>query len=1218
GYCWMILCTFLVLLIYSSMKRFTAFILCLGLIGCRSGFVFGAEEYNSVEAEEAADADLNGDGLTFDSEAWQYNSSYDVYYQTGVVYCSDPYDTSYESFGIYVPAAYMYMTANSGGTYTFNSFTDTAVGEYTAETAPIVIPVNTAGYAAQAAPTGFSSGVSTYTSEGIVYLYAGCRGRDTTNGGAPWGVSDLKAAIRYYRYNEDVLPGNTDCIFTFGHSGGGAQSSLVGASGDSELYYPYLYSIGAAGIEYDSSSDTYSSTISDATFGAMCWCPITALDYADCAYEWLMGQYSSSGTRAEGTWTSLLSDDMSEKFAEYINSLTLEDEDGNILSLTDEDEDGIYITGSYYDYVLGQIEYSLNDFIDSYTDSSGSFSYSSSSGGGSSDGPGGSSEGPGGSSDEGPDGSTGGPDSGMVMTSADMASVSDEALLEYLLSIDENFDTDDAWITYDSDADWFSVRSIEDFVLYGSKSASKDVGAFDDLNKSQAENYVFGSGSNEAAHFDSVMAELMASNYSEYAEADSSVSASEISAYAASYQSDYNSYTSDALLGYGSQYRQNMYNPMYYLCRDYEGFGSSDLADHWRIKTGIIQSDTSLTVEMNLYLAILEDINDGIIDDVDFSMFWEQGHTTAERAGADSDECFIEWVSDCMEGLKASSGSSEGNNSDETTTDKESKATTDEASETTTDSVSEETTEAAPEGGGSAPDDMNSGIVGDIDDNTALTANDPSCLLVYVLNNEDKIEGWRLENEIADVNDDGNIDASDAAEILTKVLNSAYEFAQTGYSNTQPGEGETEGQSETTTEGTPGDNPGGTHPDGEGSGDSDSEVDQGSSANTITENGTYTGTTYTSTGDDENALRIDGAEVTLENITVNKISGESSDSESGDFYGINAALLATNGAVVTIRNADVSSSAQNGNGIFSYGEGTIVYIYDTTITTTADNSGGIQTTGGGTTYAYDLTVNTSGSSSAAIRSDRGGGTVVVEGGTYTSNGYNSPGVYSTADITVSDAEITANNSEALVIEGENSITLTNCTVYGNMSDTQGSSSSENVHNIMIYQSMSGDAEVGTSYFTATGGSITSNNGDFIYATNTHCIIYLEGVELINNETDGYFLVVSGNGFPWGTEGENGAQAEVTAVGQTIDGDISVDTISTLNLDLTEGSVLTGTVNIIDNAQNGTAVSDNAVITIDSSSVWNLTGNCTVSSLTNNGTINFNGYTITLSDGTVLN
>ena len=203
------------------------------------------------------------------------------------------------------------------------------------------------------------------------------------------------------------------------------------------------------------------------------------------------------------------------------------------------------------------------------------------------------------------------------------------------------------------------------------------------------------------------------------------------------------------------------------------------------------------------------------------------------------------------------------------------------------------------------------------------------------------------------------------------------------------------------------------------------EVTQGTAATTISEDGTYSGESYTSTGDDENALRVDGA-------------------------------------TVTIKNATVTSSAQNGNGVFSYGSGTTVNISDSTITTTADNSGGIQTTGGGTTSASNLVVETSGNSSAAIRSDRGGGTVNVSGGAYTSNGYNSPAVYSTADITVKNANLTENNSEALVIEGKNSITLEDCYVTGNMSDTKGTSSSENVHNVMIYQSMSGDADVGTS------------------------------------------------------------------------------------------------------------------------------------------------------------
>ncbi len=409
-------------------------------------------------------------------------------------------------------------------------------------------------------------------------------------------------------------------------------------------------------------------------------------------------------------------------------------------------------------------------------------------------------------------------------------------------------------------------------------------------------------------------------------------------------------------------------------------------------------------------------------------------------------------------------------------------------------------------------------------------------------------------------------------------------------------------------------------PSGAGGFGGSSTVTQGLAANTIDADGTYTGETYTSTGDDENALRVDGATVTLENVTVDKSAGATSNTENGDFYGVNAALLATNGANVTITGAAVTSSAQNGNGVFSYGEGTVVTISDSSITTTADNSGGIQTTGGGTTNAYNLTVNTSGNSSAAIRSDRGGGTVNVDGGTYTSNGYNSPAVYSTADITVKNAVLTANNSEALVIEGQNSITLENCEVSGNMSDTQGTSSDENVHNVMIYQSMSGDAEVGTSTFSMTGGTLTSNNGDMFYITNTHCVLSLSGVKIVNNESDGYLLLVTGNSAShgWGTAGSNGAQVEFTADGQTLEGDIAVDTISTLTMTLTGNSTFTGTVNIIENEDGGTAVDNNAVITIDEGSTWNLTGNCTVTSLVNNGTINFNGYTITLADGTVLN
>lgn len=404
-------------------------------------------------------------------------------------------------------------------------------------------------------------------------------------------------------------------------------------------------------------------------------------------------------------------------------------------------------------------------------------------------------------------------------------------------------------------------------------------------------------------------------------------------------------------------------------------------------------------------------------------------------------------------------------------------------------------------------------------------------------------------------------------------------------------------------------------PDGSGSG----EVDQGTSANTIDKDGEVSGTTYTSDGDDENALRVTGATATLNGVTVNKSGGAASNPSNGDFYGTNAALLATDGATVTIQDATITSNAQGGNGVFSYGKGTTVNLSDSTITTQKDNSGGIQTTGGGTTNATNLTVETNGNSSAAIRSDRGGGTVNVEKGTYTSKGYNSPAVYSTANITVKNAALIAENSEALVVEGKNSITLENCDVSGSMSDSKGTSSSENVHNVMIYQSMSGDAETGTANFSMTGGKLTSSNGDQFYVTNTDCNITLSGVTLVNKDKDGKLLRVTGNSAShgWGTAGKNGAQVTFTADAQTMEGDMEVDSISTLDLTLKNNSTFTGTIQIVDNADGGTAMENNAVVTIEKGSKWVLTGDCTITSLTNNGTIDFNGHTITLADGTVL-
>ena len=389
------------------------------------------------------------------------------------------------------------------------------------------------------------------------------------------------------------------------------------------------------------------------------------------------------------------------------------------------------------------------------------------------------------------------------------------------------------------------------------------------------------------------------------------------------------------------------------------------------------------------------------------------------------------------------------------------------------------------------------------------------------------------------------------------------------------------------------------------------EVTNGTSANTITEDTEVDSETYTSTGDDENALRVDGATVTLKDITIEKTAGSSSNTEDGDFYGLNAGLLVLNGATATITGATVNTSVTNGNGVFSYGEGTVVNISDSTIRTTENNSGGIQTTGGGTMNAANLDVETQGNSAAAIRSDRGGGTVKVDGGSYVTNGTGSPAIYCTADISVSDATLTANASEGVVVEGKNSVALTDCDVTGNMSNTYNGDSDENIHCIMIYQSMSGDADVGEATFSAEGGSITAKTGDMFYITNTDCEITLKDVAF--TLANDIFLRVEGNSSSrgWGTEGANGGDVTLTADSQEFTGNILVDEISSLALTMKNGTSYEGAIN--PDGDGGTVD-----VTLDDNSTWTLTGDSYITSFDGDtSNITANGYHLYVNGEQVL-
>lgn len=575
-------------------------------------------DYNAL----VKDYEVDFSGLTFDFAKWSYDADNDVYYQIGVQYCSQPAALDYETLAVVVPGAYLTGTDNGDGTYTCTVNPDGSVNGFTAETAPMMLPVNTAGYSAQAAATSYSySSVSAYLDAGYVYVYSGCRGRSNGYnddgtlayaGGAPWGVTDLKAAVRYLRLNNDTIPGDPERIFAFGHSGGGAQSAVLGTSGDSSLYFDYLASIGAAMYDEDG------NYISDAICGAMCWCPITSLDYADEAYEWNMGQYMDSGTRAEGAWTKALSEDLAACYGEYVGKLGLKDENGSELTLEPSD-DGVYASGSYYDYVLGQIETSLNNFLEDtefpYTPSNSMMAD--------------------GGFGPPPDGGAGGPpDDGGPMPwlsgDTETESVTYETPEDYINSLNE----EENWVEYDGEK--AHVLSIAAFARQ-QKNASKSVGAFDDLSRSQAENYVFGDSQNDALHFDAAMAAILEENQDKY---------SQYSDFDPQYVTDYQEYkTSVDDWGSDSLTRQNMYNPMYFLSDCYEGCGSSHVASHWRIHTGITQGDTALTVEMNLALALQQNEN---VDDVEFQTVWGQGHTMAERTGS-GETNFIAWVAECLQ-----------------------------------------------------------------------------------------------------------------------------------------------------------------------------------------------------------------------------------------------------------------------------------------------------------------------------------------------------------------------------------------------------------------------------------------------------------------------------------------------------------------------------------------------------------------------------------------
>jgi hypothetical protein len=358
--------------------------------------------------------------------------------------------------------------------------------------------------------------------------------------------------------------------------------------------------------------------------------------------------------------------------------------------------------------------------------------------------------------------------------------------------------------------------------------------------------------------------------------------------------------------------------------------------------------------------------------------------------------------------------------------------------------------------------------------------------------------------------------------------------------------------------------------------------------------------TYTATNEDQSGVYvINNGNLTLTNPTV-VTSGNTSSQDSSSFYGLNAGVLASGGSRVTISGGTISTIGTGANGVFTQGSGTSVTLSDVTIAATADGGHGVMATNGGVMTLTNVDMTTAGPHSGVIATDRGGGTITVTGGTVLAKGADSPAIYSTGVISATDAVLTATGAEAAVIEGGNTIILNNADLSTTLEGKWG---------VMIYQSMSGDAEGTQGTFTMTGGSLayTSATGPLFYVNNSTGVITLKGVKIA--AASGVLIDASANS-RWGTSGSNGGTVIFTADSQTLGGSITADNISAVTITLQNGSALTGAINSAHTAKAANLI-------LDASSTWTVTADSYLTCLTTPSiagdsitNITGNGHTVT--------
>lgn len=553
-------------------------------------------------AEPAAAQDAAPTTVSLDFQALMDNGTYTIapaaqsyltaacYEISGVVYCTNVLSEEYQYMNIWIPAAYV----NADGSFN----TEASVNGWTVSTAPIIFRNNCAGWFSGSPESDDenSIGLNDYMENGFIYVACGARSRDADNGGegddyysvgkAPAPIVDLKAGIRYLRLNDAAIPGDAEHIISIGGSGAGEMSTLVGATGNMAAYYPYLYEIGAAGIEYDAASGTYASTIADDVFGCMAYYPITDIDNADLAYAWMRVNSGETGvhtndpfpTDADFTPFQLaLQEDEAEAFVTYINSLGLVDENGNALTL-----DGIR-SGSYYDAILGNMSDALNAYL------------------------------------------------------AELAPADAAAYIGLLMATNTPEET---WIVQNTDGA-YAVIDLDGFIRnFGNYGRTDELGTVFARNKNipgfdtlalDAENNAFGYADQSAVHYSRTVAQVLADHYGSY-----------LGLMTDEERAQADLWIAQALTGDEADFlveQTYLMDAMEIMQAAAAGQEETTIAPYWRIRSGTADQHTSFTIGYNTALAAQEN---GI--DCDYSLVWAMIHG-GEIEGT-STGTFVDWVNE--------------------------------------------------------------------------------------------------------------------------------------------------------------------------------------------------------------------------------------------------------------------------------------------------------------------------------------------------------------------------------------------------------------------------------------------------------------------------------------------------------------------------------------------------------------------------------------------